>query len=367
MKAEAVLSFFLILIPSLSEFQNPFFLAFFNHFSIDSEQTVTGRLNEDLILPCLFESGPEVATHWKIQGQNVHSYYKGSNKLERQDPKHANRTLFHSEIHNGNDSLSLIKLNLQDDGSYIWCTGTESGKTTNKIVLKMGAFLMPMMKYETRNTSTFLTCCVLMIYPHPTITWQAGNTAVSESTMEELEPSPPFYIKSTLNVTFSNKSYECVIENSLLKQTWRGQWVMKEHLHKVQSEDISLSCQLANNFSLPNQDFIVTWSRMKSGTSSVLAYFLSSSQNTVISESQFSWNKELINQSHFSWTLTDLSLSDNGEYLCNISSSKYTLLMVHTLHVESYNPISPDEHSGNAKENMLLSDARSVKEMETEV
>uniref|UniRef100_G3TGT0 HHLA2 member of B7 family n=1 Tax=Loxodonta africana TaxID=9785 RepID=G3TGT0_LOXAF len=333
MKDEATLSFFLIFIPSLRGFQEYHMLSSFLYYP-SIELTVIGRLNEGIILPCLFESGPEVVIHWKIQDYNVHSYYKGSDQLERQDPRYANRTaLFHSEIRNGNASLTLRRLSLQDEGSYICYAGIAFGKTTSKVVLKMGAFLMPMMKYETRNTSAFLTCYVLTVYPRPTITWQVGNTTVFESTMEEIGPLPPFYIKSTLNITFSNTSYECVIENSLLKQTWRGRWMMKEHLHKMQSEDVSLSCQLTNNFSLQNQDFTVMWSRKKSGTSSMLAYFLSSSQNTIINEPRFSWNKERINQNDFSSTLTDLALSDSAEYLCNISSRKYALLMVHTLQV----------------------------------
>lgn len=109
--------------------------------------------------------------------------------------------------------------------------------------------------------------------------------------------------------------------------------LLLDGLHKMQSEHISLSCQPASNISLPNQNFRVTWSRVESGNSSILAYFLSSSRNTIINEPRFSWNKELINQSDFSLTLRDLRVSDSGEYLCNISSSNYTLLTIQTLHV----------------------------------
>lgn len=109
--------------------------------------------------------------------------------------------------------------------------------------------------------------------------------------------------------------------------------VLLDGLHKMQSEHVSLSCELVNDYFSPNQDFKVTWSRMESGISSILAYYLSSSQNTTFYESRFSWNKELKNQSDFSMNLTDLSLSDSGEYLCNISSDEYTLLTIHMVHV----------------------------------
>lgn len=101
----------------------------------------------------------------------------------------------------------------------------------------------------------------------------------------------------------------------------------------MQSENFSLSCAFTNSIFLLDQDFIVTWYNMEKETSSILAFFLSSSRNATIYEPRVSWNKEQINQSDFSLTLKDLSLSDSGEYLCNISSSKYTLLTIQTLHV----------------------------------
>nr|XP_012632657.1 HERV-H LTR-associating protein 2 isoform X2 [Microcebus murinus] len=336
MTAQVVLSIFLILIPLLNGFQDSFFSALFSYLSSTNEQIIIGRLDEDIVLPCSFKSGPEVVIHWKTQNKtiNVHSYYKGSDHLERQDPRYTNRTsLFQTEIHNGNASLSLRRLSLMDEGTYICYVGTAIS-TIRNVVLKVGAFHTPVIKYEKRNTKSSLICSI-QVYPPSNITWKMDDTTpVSQSKMEEIRSSGPSYIKSTLDITGSNSSYECAIENSLLKQTWMGRWARKDDLHRNQSEHVSLSCQLVNNSFPLNQDFRVTWSRVKSGTSFVLAYYLSSSQNIIINELRFSWDKELINQSDFSMNLTDLSLSDSGDYLCNISSSKYTLLTVYTLHVE---------------------------------
>lgn len=114
------------------------FLDSFSHVSMN-EQIVTGRLGEDVILPCSFESGPNVVIHWKNQDTNVYSYYKDSDQLEKQDPRYANRiSLFHGEIHNGNASLSFRRLTLEDEGIYVCYVGTSLGKITKKIVLKVG-------------------------------------------------------------------------------------------------------------------------------------------------------------------------------------------------------------------------------------
>ena len=75
-----------------------------------NEQIVTGRLGEDVILPCSFESGPNVVIHWKNQDTNVYSYYKDSDQLENQDPRYVNRiSLFRGEIHNGNLFVSWAR------------------------------------------------------------------------------------------------------------------------------------------------------------------------------------------------------------------------------------------------------------------
>ncbi|XP_012930938.1 HERV-H LTR-associating protein 2 isoform X2 [Heterocephalus glaber] len=342
MKEQAVLSFLLIFIQSLCGFQDTFFSVLFNHISSMNDQIVIGRCNEDIILPCSFDNEPDVVIHWKNQDNyNVHSYYKGSDHLEKQDPKFANRTsLFHSKIQNGNASLYFRRLSLLDEGIYVCYVGTAIRQITRKVVLKIGAFVTPVMNYKKNNTNSFLVCSVLSVYPRPHITWKMDTAFISESQTEEMGYLGPFSISSTLNITGSNSTYECAIENPLLKQTWTGRWTQEGGLCRRQSEYLSLPCQGVRNFFLPNEDFIVTWSRVKSGISSILGCYLSSARITIIDEPRFSWNRELVNQNDFSMTLTDLSLLDSGEYLCNISSREYTLLTVHTLHIESSQEIA---------------------------
>lgn len=100
-----------------------------------------------------------------------------------------------------------------------------------------------------------------------------------------------------------------------------------------QSESISLWCTVSRNFSLQNEDFHVTWSRVENGIYSVLDWHLNYSQDTTTNDPQFSRKKELRNHSGFPITLKHLRASDSGEYLCNVSSTEYTLLTVHRLHV----------------------------------
>lgn len=100
------------------------------------------------------------------------------------------------------------------------------------------AFITPAMKYEKRNTNSFLICSVLSVYPRPIITWQVDNIPTSASSMEENGSLGPFYVNSRINITGSNSSYECAIENSLLEQTWTGRWTMKGKLHRALCEHV---------------------------------------------------------------------------------------------------------------------------------
>ncbi|XP_035300001.1 HERV-H LTR-associating protein 2 [Cricetulus griseus] len=304
-----------------------------SYLQSNNEQLVTGRYNEDVILPCQFTSGDEVVIHWKNQNHDVHSYYGGMDRLKSQYLRYANRTsLFHGEIHNGNASLTIRRLSLLDEGIYSCYVGTKLGRTLQRVVLKVGAFHSPLMKYEQMNMESFLECSIQSVYPHPHITWKMDNTDVSEESNSKITGIPgPFHIKSMLNITGSNSSFECTIENSLLSQTWRGKWTFSGSHWMNQSESILLWCTVSSNFSLQNQNFNVTWSRIQNGIYSVLDWHLDSSQYTATNDSGFSWNKALRDHSDFPITLKHLHASDSGEYLCNISSTEYTLLTVHRL------------------------------------
>lgn len=58
-----------------------------------------------------------------------------------------------------------------------------------------------------------------------------NNTNVSESSSQVTGAPGPFNISSTLNIRRSNSSFECTIENSLLNQTWRGEWTLAGRFH----------------------------------------------------------------------------------------------------------------------------------------
>lgn len=327
--AQAVWIFFLIV---LSQSDDVFVPRFFGRSRSQKVQRVTGKLGEDIILPCSFKVGSEIVMYWRDQNTEViRSFFKNNDQII--SPQYINRTsLFHSEIHKGNASLLLKRLNFLDEGFYTCYVGTSSGQSWGKVELKVGGFMTPMIEYEETNTSSNLICDVLCVQPCPNITWKIDDIPISGHTEIEENGTLSHYVNK-INIESPHSFHECSIENSLLEQTWTGLWIQKD-LKAKESEEVLFRCELGNNLIKPDEDFIVTWSREQNGIFSMLASFHSSSQEKIINETRLSCNEELLSQGTIFSTLTKLSISDSGKYLCNISSSKYILLTTQNLDVE---------------------------------
>ncbi|XP_074089907.1 HERV-H LTR-associating protein 2 isoform X2 [Macrotis lagotis] len=330
MKRKPLLYLYLltVLVQPLTGFDSE--LAFFRsykHFS-SPETTVTGRLYEDVILPCSFQPESGIVIHWLKDQRTIHSYYRDRDQLLRQDPSYANRTsLFLSEINNGNASLKLTGLNLQDEGIYKCYTSTDHQKVKElvEVELKLGAFITPVMEYQEQAKVDYLTCYLLGAYPYSHITWTENNSENLESNIEEIQHDSLFSLKSRLNITGSTSSYQCIIENPLLNQRWIGKWNIEGTLLTKEGEKTFFPCKLENEDFLQEKNITVNWYRVENANFSNLASF------PMIFDNRFSWTRE-----NFSLSLRSPTPSDSGKYLCNISSVDYTQLTVQLLTVVSY-------------------------------
>lgn len=63
----------------------------------------------------------------------VHSFYHGQDQLDRQGQSYRGRThLFNDELREGNASLMLTNVRLQDQGEYTCHVNNEQGSTSTK-------------------------------------------------------------------------------------------------------------------------------------------------------------------------------------------------------------------------------------------
>ncbi|XP_068925909.1 HERV-H LTR-associating protein 2 [Petaurus breviceps papuanus] len=338
MKMQSLLKLYLlnVLVQSLIASDDGFPFPYFYRTFSPPMTTVVGRLYGDVILPCLFNSGSGIVIHWQKEGKTVHSYYQNSDQLGKQDPRYANRTsLWLNEINNGNASLKLSRLNLQDEGVYTCYAATDPEPKTIEIELKLGAFITPVMEYQEQNGDDYLTCYFEGAYPLPAIKWMENNATNLESSIK-VSFHPLFSVKSQLNITGSNSSYQCIIENSVLSQRWIGKWKTEGTLLTTEGEKVLFPCEFRNEDFLPEKSINVSWYRVEKASSMILASFSSSSSIKVF-DNRFTWTKDLMQEKDkFSLTLMSPVPSDSGKYLCNISSVSYTRLIIQPLTVEPY-------------------------------
>ncbi|XP_074157225.1 HERV-H LTR-associating protein 2 [Sminthopsis crassicaudata] len=333
MKIQSLFEFYLlnVIVQPLAGFNDK--LPFKSKTVPQSTTTVVGRLFEDVIIPCSFKIGPGIVIHWMKGQKYLHSFFKGSDYLKNQDSIYKNRTsLFFNEINNGNASLKLRRLNLQDEGVYKCYISTKDSWKCINISLKLGGFITPAIEYQEQNRVDYLTCYLFGAYPSPNITWIKNNTTNLESNIE-VSSSPPFSVKSQLNIIDSNSSYQCIIENSVLDQRWTGKWKIEGTLLTTEGKKALLPCEFKNKDFLLQKNINVSWYRVENASSTILASFSSSSRRMVF-DSRFHWTQDMKHEKNdFSLTLTFPTQSDSGKYLCNISSIDSTELMIQFLTV----------------------------------
>uniref|UniRef100_A0A663ND84 HERV-H LTR-associating 2 n=1 Tax=Athene cunicularia TaxID=194338 RepID=A0A663ND84_ATHCN len=270
---------------------------------------LTGLFSKDCILPCLFPPGDDEVIYWKKGERNVHSYYYQKDQLERQDPDYRHRTqLFRENIPSGNASLKLSNLTLTDEGPYNCYVGTRQTKV----------------EVET-DTGRVLKCYAFLTYPAPRISWVQGNTAIQETHQEETRVGVLYSLRSDQKITNTADPYYCRIH--LPHEEWAAEWKMQGRNEWKSLPSLLLMSQLVSE---PNEiQYFCRGPTWIWDGAKVLISVLASFNGTCHSYQP----RVHINQNDFSLMLHDLTASDSGEYLCNISTPHYTKLTVRTLKI----------------------------------
>ncbi|NXL35294.1 HHLA2 protein, partial [Glaucidium brasilianum] len=278
------------------------------------QETVTGLFSKDCILPCLFPPGDDEVIYWKKGDKNVHSYYYQKDQLERQDPDYRHRTqLFHENIPSGNASLKLSNLTLTDEGPYNCYVGTQQTKVEVEVMLRVRVFSHYALEYQKTDTGRMLKCYAFLTYPAPHISWVQGNTTIQETHQEETRVGVLYSLRSDQKITNTADPYYCLLQLSVSDQ-----------LSNVEGNSTVIPCEYSNN-ATNMEGLSVVWTLKRNEVISVLATF-----NGTCHSYQ---PRVHINQNDFSLMLHDLTASDSGEYLCNISTPHYTKLAVRTLKI----------------------------------
>ncbi|NXS16926.1 HHLA2 protein, partial [Mystacornis crossleyi] len=284
------------------------------------QEEVTGLFSKDCILPCRFPPGHDEVIHWSKENKKVHSYYQQKDRLEEQDPHYRHRThLFHGNIPSGNASLKLSNLTMTDEGSYTCYVGTAQDGTEVEVLLHVRAPSFYALDYQRTNTERRLRCYAFLTYPAPNISWVRGNISIQETDREETRNGVLYSLRSDQDIINMADTYYL-----FSKTTAESSLSVSDHLFSVEGGSTVIPCEHGND-TASTDGFSVVWTLHRNAVTSVLASFSGTSHSHQ--------PRVRVHESDFSLMLDDLTTADSGEYLCNISTPRYTKLTVRTLHV----------------------------------
>uniref|UniRef100_A0A3Q3B6Z1 HERV-H LTR-associating 2a, tandem duplicate 2 n=1 Tax=Kryptolebias marmoratus TaxID=37003 RepID=A0A3Q3B6Z1_KRYMA len=274
---------------------------------------VTCIVHDDCILPCSFRPTGTVVIHWYKQQIPVHSYYYHKDQFGLQNKHFSGRTsLFNSHIPQGNASLLLRRVKVQDKGRYKCYTSTRKGNQEMFVNLELFIFLPPVHLNSVImevNDAT-VTCVSHNIYPMPQVIWATDPPSAQEtlenSTIRTTDHKGLFTVESTLRIVgnLSNLTYFCSFISADKTQVW--------------------TASRKNQGTVCLQNFSLTWTFASSSEPTLIVRYDNRTRHTVnLWEGQAELDQDLLLQGDGSLLLDKPDSGEHsGTYSCTFSSSQ---------------------------------------------
>uniref|UniRef100_A0A3Q2Z8A7 HERV-H LTR-associating 2a, tandem duplicate 2 n=1 Tax=Hippocampus comes TaxID=109280 RepID=A0A3Q2Z8A7_HIPCM len=188
------------------------------------QANVSCIIHDDCLLPCSFRPPGTVVIHWYKQQIPVHSYYYNKDQFGLQNKHFSGRTcLFNAHIPNGNASLLLRRVKVQDKGRYKCYTSTRKGNQELFVNLEVKALIQSVIM-ELRDET--VTCSSSNIYPLPKVTWATDPPSAEEElenvTTKTTDHKGLFNVQSTLQIrgNVSDYTFFCSFVSADKTQVW---------------------------------------------------------------------------------------------------------------------------------------------------
>ncbi|XP_031442173.1 CD276 antigen-like [Clupea harengus] len=192
------------------------------------EKQVVAVHRSPAILGCTFTPPPTlqdtVVTWQTVADQRVlHSFYYGTDQLDRQSPEYKNRTsLYHKQLLSGNASLRLEGAGPRDTGKYLCSVSTSQGTDKAELQLSYAAFFTEPQLSILAHDSTYTLQYESEGYPEPEVRWtDALGKNLTHSTQVLQSDENPNLLKLLTYVvadTVKNLSWTLIVVNHPLGQ-----------------------------------------------------------------------------------------------------------------------------------------------------
>ncbi|KAK2870162.1 hypothetical protein Q8A67_024554 [Cirrhinus molitorella] len=179
---------------------------------------VTCIYSEECMLPCKSKNLDII--HWYMNDKPVHSYFYNKDQLDHQHQNYKGRTslLSESEIKNGNVSLLIKNINLQDEGRYRCYAADDKTSDEHYVVVTVEA---PAKSVDITLKNDTVICTTSGVYPEPKVLWSSDPPADQEplNTVSQTEDHL-FTVTSQLKVDVSDTyTYDCSITTTSSRYT----------------------------------------------------------------------------------------------------------------------------------------------------
>ncbi|MEQ2279269.1 hypothetical protein AMECASPLE_007639 [Ameca splendens] len=289
---------------------------------IRGDTEVFCQFSRTCILPCSFPVGNEVVIHWiKLLPENaqVHTYYHNSDQLGRQSPDFKGRTsLYREQIPNGNASLQLSNVVVQDESRYQCYTSTINGNKETFIQLRVYA---PVEKVTIEKLGDKINCHSEEIYPRPTVTWNTKSPVTPQEdsfvTTKKLFNISSFIL---LSADYPDQTHSCTISSTRNKRTAT---LSKQAQRNSSDTEATIECQALETplnhliWRFNYSQLILTWNKAESSY-----------------RASVEWEKHVKDVSdQGSLMLKDLTSQHEGTYTCESSNTEETGIASTVLHI----------------------------------
>ncbi|XP_078794953.1 programmed cell death 1 ligand 1-like isoform X2 [Oryzias latipes] len=301
---------------------------------------VSCRFGQSCVFPCRFPPGDEILIHWHLTRGNVvvHSFYENRDQLGQQSQQFKGRTsMFKDQISEGNASMQLTGVRVQDQGRYECYTSTlKDDAKKSYINVKVKA---PPQKINMKQTENQIICSSDGIYPEPDLSWSISppssrtfqNTTRVQETEELLSN-----ISSSLTLSDGEDDLDYICTISTPSNQRRASWRRGPSV-KIISGEATISCS-ASDSSL--KGFSLVWSFNQN---QMIVTKKEDDEQRVSEE----WKQHVKDVSESGrLTLQHLSADHEGTYTCEVSKDEETNITQVSL--------SPAEESNNPHVTIIL-------------
>ncbi|XP_024117539.2 uncharacterized protein LOC112139074 [Oryzias melastigma] len=264
---------------------------------------------------------------------HVHGFFENQDQLAEQDQRFKGRTsLFQDRISEGNASLLLTGVKVQDEGRYQCDTFTiEEGKETSYVNVKVTA---PLQKINMTQTENLIICSSDEIYPEPHLSWSisppSSRTFRKTTTVHKTEKHL-YNISSSLTLSDSEEDLDHICTISTPSKQRRAAW-RRRHSVTIISGEATISCSSSDT---PLLGFSLVW---RFNQREIIVTKNEDDEHRVSEE----WKQHVKDVSESGrLTLQHLSADHEGTYTCEVSNDGDTSMAQISLRLPEGKDASP--------------------------